>query len=352
MKRTYLILIFLIFGNCTNSSDEFNILIKDGRTDNLNESFFSSTDTLIFSMPSMEETIFVSKNPSHFLIDSLVYIPGQKAKHIISFDRDGNYIAHAGGEGRGPGEFMNIQHFVYNESGLYVYDNLLMRITVFDKNLNFLKTIPIEHRMNDFEVVNDKIIAFSHSAPTIFTAYDMEGNVLNEFLKPEDEQEAVFLGRFQDGGVHFNPDENLFYGIYPDQFKIYILDENLNLQRTIGSNNPSKYRPKVPDFPSSLDPYQFGSRHLEYWESFNHIMNVFTDDKTGNIIIPCYEQLSQSEWNFYLNVYQKDGTIITEGARIPGNKLPKVFNNGSLYLPYDDEKSENSVTILQYKMKF
>ncbi len=352
MKLRYLSLVFLIFGNCTNSSDEFNILIKDGQADVLNKSFFSPADTITFSMPSMKETIFVSKNPSYFLIDSLIYFPGQKAKHIIAFDSQGNYIAHAGGEGRGPGEFMNIQHFVYNDTGLYVYDNLLMRITVFDKALNFLKTIPIEHRINDFDVVNDKIIAFSHSAPSVFMAYDLEGNVLNEFLKPQDEQEAIFLGRFQDGGVHYGHDENLIYGIYPDQFKIYVLDENLMLQRTIGSNNPSEYRPSVPDFPASLDPYQFGSRHLEYWESFNHIMNVFTDENSGNIIIPYYEQLSQSEWNFYLNVYQKNGTIVTEGAEIPGNKMPKVFDNGSLYLAYDDESSENSVTILKYELKY
>ncbi len=313
---------------------------------------FSSPDTLTFTIPELKEDLFVSKRPFHFLIDSLVYIPDQKAKRVIVFDESGSYIGHIGGEGEGPGEFLNVQHFVKNNNRLYVYDNFLMRISVYDDNLEYLKTIPINHRISDFIIIDNRIIAFSHYSPFIFSSFDMNGNVIHEFLKPNDEREAIFLARFQDGGLDFDIQHNLIYGIYPDQFKIFVLNKNLELQHILGSNDATRYRPSVPDFPRSLDPYKFEDQHIEYWESFHHIMNIYVDDNSGHIIIPYYKQLSQNEWNFYINVYQKDGGIVTEGVRIPGNTLIGTINGGAVYIAFDNETNENNTSILKYELNF
>lgn len=58
------------------------------------------------------------------------YGTGQKAINI--FSADGRMLTHLGREGRGPGEFENILKMKIQANKLYVYDNIMHRINVFE----------------------------------------------------------------------------------------------------------------------------------------------------------------------------------------------------------------------------
>lgn len=78
--------------------------------------------------------------------DNFVYIHFDRS--IVVFDENGKFIKRMGREGRGPGEFSNMVTLgpKYYSDKLFVYDNVLKRVTLFDtRSLSYLESFNIDN---------------------------------------------------------------------------------------------------------------------------------------------------------------------------------------------------------------
>lgn len=81
---------------------------------------------------------------------------------LIEFDRNGDILRSNGNSGKGPGEFEFVENEFYKNS-IYILDYELSRISVFDKELQFISTIPIKHKkINDIIEYNNSLFLLGH----------------------------------------------------------------------------------------------------------------------------------------------------------------------------------------------
>ncbi len=78
---------------------------------------------------------------------------------IHLFDADGTFIKTIGRNGRGPGEFLNIEKLILKNDSLYVFDNMQKRISIFqDPNYVLVKTLDLEpSNFKDFKTLQNTI---------------------------------------------------------------------------------------------------------------------------------------------------------------------------------------------------
>ena len=75
--------------------------------------------------------------------DGTIVVVDRLASEIGLFDPAGVFIRSLGGRGEGPGEFHFLQYVWANGDTIRASDNMLSRISVFDRDGNVLETIPV-----------------------------------------------------------------------------------------------------------------------------------------------------------------------------------------------------------------
>ena len=93
--------------------------------------------------------------------DDAIFVTDALDYSIKLFDGKGNFLKKAGRKGRGPGEFSAIRLMDSSEMFLYVTDQYIPGIQVFDKNLNYKQKIPVMLSISDLKVISDQEIAIS-----------------------------------------------------------------------------------------------------------------------------------------------------------------------------------------------
>jgi hypothetical protein len=83
---------------------------------------------------------------------SNIYVTDSLDYSVKKFDRSGRLIARAGGKGQGPGEFQAPRQLVYDDGFLYVTDQASLGLQVFDEELRFIKSIPLDFPVTDIQV--------------------------------------------------------------------------------------------------------------------------------------------------------------------------------------------------------
>ena len=83
-------------------------------------------------------------------IDDSFYASDFIDKKIIEFDENGKILKKVGGSGKGPGEFGNLYYLSNFKDTIYVSDYTLYRLSIFDKELNFLNSFFIKRGYQDF----------------------------------------------------------------------------------------------------------------------------------------------------------------------------------------------------------
>ncbi|HSH53299.1 MAG TPA: hypothetical protein VK982_16350, partial [Bacteroidales bacterium] len=207
-----------------------------------------------------------------------------------------------------------------NKNNLWVYDPNLRRLSIFSSpNFELKNSFNLEPYIYDFVVdSNGNIIAYTSSKDYLITIFDKEGNVITKKLKPVDKSFRIHSNRYNLGGVAKAKNPAGFYEVYPGQYVINFFNEDYKLTSAVKPlyENSSKYRPDPPPFPKNYDPYK---AHLEYWNSFLHVHDVFST--SDMIILFLSENIPEDKYRFYINIYSKDGVIIAEGLHIPQNAM-------------------------------
>jgi hypothetical protein len=137
---------------------------------------------------------------------------------LKKFDSNGKLLKKSGGKGQGPGEFMAPRLLDSSLKYLYVTDQLVPGIQVFDNELVFVRRIPIKTPIIDLKILTDDKIAvapFLTNRPSELWILDKDGNQKNVFTFNQD-REDLMMDQFS---VDFDGLKN-FYVAYTFQDRI------------------------------------------------------------------------------------------------------------------------------------
>jgi len=151
-----------------------------------------------------------------------IYVTDSLDYSLKKISSDGNLLKRSGGRGQGPGEFMAPRLLEASEDYLYVTDHLVSGIQVFDKDLQFVRRIPIQVPISDFCVLKDEEIAVAPlvaNSPSQICLYNAAGKI-NRVLTLGQYGADLIMDQFS---FVFDNHKNIFV-VYTFQDKIEKID--------------------------------------------------------------------------------------------------------------------------------
>jgi len=154
--------------------------------------------------------------------DSYIYVTDNMDYSLKKFDDQGTLIKKTGRKGQGPGEFLAPRYLGISNEFLYVTDQFKSEIQVFDKNLNYSRSLPISMPVSDLKVLSDDKIAvttISMAKTGRIFIFNSKGKVKRELLY-SDKKSPLMMDN-----VNFDFDsQGNFYVVYNYQDKIEKFD--------------------------------------------------------------------------------------------------------------------------------
>lgn len=140
-----------------------------------------------------------------------LYVTDTMDYSIKLFDEKGNLLKKTGRKGQGPGEFSAIRFLGISEQFLYVTDQYMPGIQVFDKDLNYKKRIPVFIPISGIKVISDDEIAVGSLSADgekkgMIFIYNQKGEVVRE-IKYLDKKAPLMLDMVS---FDFDPQGNLY----------------------------------------------------------------------------------------------------------------------------------------------
>jgi hypothetical protein len=151
-----------------------------------------------------------------------IYVTDAMDYSLKKFDAEGKLIRKAGGKGQGPGEFLAPRLLVCSEDHLFVTDQSLPGIQVFDHNLEFVHRIPIKIPIGDVQVLSDDriaVVALLINQMGCIHVYNSRGQILRKFRYTE-RNESTMMDWVE---IDFDRQSNL-YVVYNFQDRIEKFD--------------------------------------------------------------------------------------------------------------------------------
>ncbi len=112
-----------------------------------------------------------------------IYVTDAMDYSLKKFGADGKLLQKAGGKGQGPGEFLAPRLLVRSDEHLFVTDQSVPGIQVFDYNLKFVHRIPIKIPIGDVQVLSDDriaVVALLLDQSGCIHVYDQGGRILKQ----------------------------------------------------------------------------------------------------------------------------------------------------------------------------
>lgn len=138
----------------------------------------------VLSLGSLEDNVLFQWVGVVSDSDRYIYVTDNMDYSLKKFDDKGNLIKKTGKKGQGPGEFLAPRYLDISKELLYVTDQFKPQIQVFDKNLNYSRSVPIAMPVADLKVLSDDEIAVATVSTTeagkIFV-FDSKGKITRKF---------------------------------------------------------------------------------------------------------------------------------------------------------------------------
>ena len=184
-----------------------------------------------------------------------LYVTDTMDYSIKLFDERGNLLKKKGRKGQGPGEFTAIRFLDVSEQFLYVTDQYMPGIQVFDKDLNYKKRIPIFIPIAGIQVISDDEIAVASLSADeekkgkIFI-FNPEGKIVRE-IKYLDKEAPLILDMVS---FDFDPQGNLYIAyIFQDKVqKISPEGKKLWSKRLVKVKKPEMKKIQSFELPSKV----------------------------------------------------------------------------------------------------
>ena len=144
------------------------------------------------NVPGSDRTHFARPQDVAFLADGRILIADGLDNHrVIIMDRDLNYLAEFGGNGKGPGQFQGVHAVAVGPDGrIFALDRSGGRVNVFrttadPKRVEFVAAWPGFSLPLDL-IVNDDAVWMTDLKPLRFVKLDFNGNRLYTWMVPPD----------------------------------------------------------------------------------------------------------------------------------------------------------------------
>lgn len=341
INYTILLSVIFLFISCTEiNSEKSNIILIDesrvAKTPNKFSDFFTNEEKvdLNFSeknkdLPPGIFQLLKNKKGNFILADGY-------SREILMIDSVGNFEKKIGKSGKGPGEFEVLKTIKLDKNdNLWVYDLVLQRLSQFSApDYTYSSSFNLKGRLSDFIVMDDCIIVYDPLGDEIIKKYDFEGNEIKGTYSFPKRELQIFLSRFQIRGLSRGFNDNNLYMVYPGEFAIHKYSDDLELLSKIvpqKDSNFSLFQSSPPKFPEYLDPYGYNNSHQDYWVSFNHIYNLFKIEP-NILVLQLYNQTKDKSFDFYLNIYEEDGTLVSSGIELPNESILVGADEKKIYL--------------------
>jgi len=176
----------------------------------------------LLTMGSLEDDLLFQWIGVNVDLSGNIYVTDSLDYSLKKISSDGNLLEKKGGRGQGPGEFMAPRLLDASEKYLYVTDHLLSGIQVFDKDLQFVRRIPIHVPISDFCVLRDDEIAVAPlvmNSPSQICFYNAAGRI-KRVLRLGQHSADLIMDQFS---FIFDNHKNV-YVVYTFQDKIEKID--------------------------------------------------------------------------------------------------------------------------------
>jgi hypothetical protein len=174
------------------------VVISNPKTPELNMRIVFKEELSIGEAEGDENYMFGSVILFNTDNDGNFFVADYDKQRILKYDPDGKYLLTFGREGQGPGEFRSLSIPRFDkDNNLYITDSLNRRISIFDKNCEYVKQMKFKERYNDV-YINSKglLIAtqwnmFPDSGVMkmnyVYGLFDDSFNLIAELYKSESE---------------------------------------------------------------------------------------------------------------------------------------------------------------------
>lgn len=174
MKKSKILIAFIIVGSILSGANAFRI--------KLNLTIGNEEDSLFYRWVSVAADD-----------EGNMYVTDMMDCSLKKFDSRGNFIKKAGRKGQGPGEFTTPAVIRYYGGRLYVSEQQMFGIQIFDRELNFIKKIPFNIPIVDFIVFNENKILLLSSMSDGYCYVDAKGTIDKKMVFRQDFSKNMFM---------------------------------------------------------------------------------------------------------------------------------------------------------------
>jgi len=307
---------------------------------------------------SDKEGNYIFGTVSDIAIDSSesIYLLDFQLRKISKFDKEGRFVKTIGKVGQGPGEFsFPLKLFIDEKNNLYVNDQG-RAIIIYDKDGNFKSILKLNKPISDFYVDEKNCIytftrEFSESGILkVFVKIDKEGNELKriaDFLEVDVKVVRKGGGGVMGGIKHpysfdafFCPlkGEYLCYG-ENSKYRLFIYDLEGNLKKIF-----SKKEKKEPI--SSEERENLSKVSGTFIPPYRPFFKGILSDEKGRIWVIKTKPLLEKEKKERIDLFSKEGIFLYE-IELP--YPPRVIRNGNIWVIDRDEEERTIIKKLKIK---
>ncbi len=257
-----------------------------------------------------------------------IYVTDAMDYSLKKFDADGKLIQKAGRKGQGPGEFLAPRLLVRSDDHLFVTDQSLPGIQVFDHNLKFVYRIPIKIPIGDVQVISDDRIAavalLINQSGSIHV-YDHGGQILKQIHYTEGKKSSMMDWV----EIDFDSEDNL-YVVYNFQDRIEKFDVD-------GGRLWSR---------SLLGIKKIKTKKVGPWEVPDKIVfkDIVFDSEDWMYILGGGHSANPSRDVYVLN---PDGVLLTTFTLPESSHCIYIDSNNFLY-----SRANDGITLKKYRIKW
>ena len=265
-----------------------------------------------------------------------IYISDWKESRIKIFDKNGVYLKTLGRKGQGPGEFERINRLqIINHNMLLVFDGNMKRLSLFNLDGDFEKTIPLQKispldvfitSKGDFLVKTVHLDPVSAKAAIGINLYDLDLNLIKALATDQHQDvltpfQSYYVWGLTTNSILLGRNERYLFSIYGPRGEVR-KRINRDYKPIPISAEEKKTELKNLQQPTNKD---VPSHHPAY--------KSITTDGEKRIIVQTYEKPQHGK-GYYYDVFNFEGKYL---ARIILEYPPRIWKKNRLYTIGEDE---------------
>lgn len=264
-------------------------------------------------------------------------------KHrVIVFNSEGSFLYNIGEKGGGPGEYTNINSFFLNGDSVYIYDNNIQKLFIYEQNGNFIGSKRTDENIasvcpvNDQQFIGRKKYQGDRVKVPILTLLDRDLNLIynveNKFLTSGisvfdfcySYNNEILYWEFLNDTIYSIKDTyvNPHYYIDFQKFKIPTIErQNKDISQIIEYLNSSNLKHAV-----GVRYVQQDRSNLRFIYSFNERINYVNYNKETKETLQYEFYDSKNILNFQYFMKYKEGNIILVAYDLNNEEInPKLL---------------------------